>query len=85
MAAAVGGPLPPLVTGCGGSAGGVQNNGPTVKGTSGDIHMSSRGIRPRDSTRPGVDWLRPIAATEEHIYRLNYNTYTIQYFSTNHM
>lgn len=37
----------------------------------GGTHMSSNGTFPLDSTRPGVDWLRPIAAKktiETHMY-----------------
>lgn len=46
------------------SAGGVQNSEPMPNVACGEIHISSKGTRPRDSTSPGVDWLRPIAAMQ---------------------
>jgi hypothetical protein len=35
--------------------GGPSDDPPVIIGSNGDTHISSNGIRPRDSTRPGVD------------------------------
>lgn len=42
--------------------GGPKLEVPLIMGSMGETHMSSNGTLPLVSTKPGVDWLRPMAA-----------------------